>query len=184
MLSLWSGSSGTSSGVRYSMETILPSPGRGRSALSRLIIKSGCSPKTFLKVKSALGSTYLRSFIRPPSVWRSCGAAFPAVGSRGRSFSRHGRLRNNARSGVRCHCVTAIDAICLVQFHRCSLLAVQGMVNLSPDIILYSMFACQRVRENQKRGAWRFPYSLRQLQNLRENGRDKARPSQNVGFAQ
>ena len=49
MVSLWSGSSGTISGVRYSIETIWPFSGNGNSAFNRLVIKSGCSPKIFLK---------------------------------------------------------------------------------------------------------------------------------------
>ena len=58
MLSFLAGLSGTISGVRYSTLSICPSSDRGSRAFSRLITKSGCSPKTNLKVKSALGFKY------------------------------------------------------------------------------------------------------------------------------
>ena len=44
------------------MSVILPFSSRGSSALSRLMTKSGCSPKIFLKVKSAFGSKYFAIF--------------------------------------------------------------------------------------------------------------------------
>ena len=60
MLFFFNGVSGASSAGRYSTSSMNSSgPRNGSSALSRLITKSGCSPNTFLKVRSALGSRYL-----------------------------------------------------------------------------------------------------------------------------
>ena len=59
ILNFRSGFSGTSSGERYSIDSISSPLLRGRRALSRLITRSGCSPNTFLKVRSAFGSRYL-----------------------------------------------------------------------------------------------------------------------------
>ena len=60
MLFFFRGVSGTSSGVRYSISSISSSAdSNGSKAFKRLIIRSGCSPNTFLKVKSAFGFRYL-----------------------------------------------------------------------------------------------------------------------------
>ena len=59
MLFFFNGVSGKSSAGRYSTLTIFSSSvSKGSRALRRLITRSGCSPNTFLKVKSALGSRY------------------------------------------------------------------------------------------------------------------------------
>ena len=63
MLNLRRGFSGTSSGVRYSTDSISSPLFKGRRALSKLITRSGCSPNTFLKVKSAFGSRYLFAIV-------------------------------------------------------------------------------------------------------------------------
>ena len=60
MLSLRRGLSGTNSLGKYStLVTSSSGLSNGRRALSRLMTKSGCSPNTFLNVRSALGSKYL-----------------------------------------------------------------------------------------------------------------------------
>lgn len=50
---------GTSSAGRYSTPSIRRSLLSGSWALSRLVSRPGWLPKTFLKVKSALGARYL-----------------------------------------------------------------------------------------------------------------------------
>ena len=58
MVSFFIGIVGMSSNGRYSMLVTCPSSGNGNMALRKLIIKSLWSAKTFLNVKSALGSRY------------------------------------------------------------------------------------------------------------------------------
>ena len=53
------GLSGTSSTGKYSISVTSCPCSSGNSAFSKLITRSGCSPKTRLKVKSVLGSRYL-----------------------------------------------------------------------------------------------------------------------------
>ena len=50
---------GTRSGDMYSMSAISSPAGSGKSEFKRLATRFGCSPNTFLKVKSAFGSRYL-----------------------------------------------------------------------------------------------------------------------------
>ena len=117
MLFFLSGLSGTISGGRYSIDsTCLPSS-RGSKALRRLMTRFLCSPKTFLKVTSALGSRYFAMSNPVPSFMRRAEAA----AARTRTTGKHSRKGCGC-----CLCVVAFDAICHALHRHSPLFSVSG----------------------------------------------------------